>query len=98
MMNLIKTVLPCIALTLIVGACGVRQQRLTITNDLDTAREGEIVEVDLKAVTIDGPLIVTDTEGNEIVSQITADSMLIFPATVGAGSSADYYKIGRAHV
>ncbi len=91
MMNLIKTVLPCIALTLIVGACGVRQQRLTITNDLDTAREGEIVEVDLKAVTIDGPLIVTDTEGNEIVSQITADSMLIFPATVGAGSSADYY-------
>lgn len=91
MMNRLKTVLPCVALAFAAGACTAGQHRLTVTNGLDIARGGEIVEVDTRLLGIDGPMVVTDADGNEVASQITSDSTLIFAATVGPSSSASYF-------
>lgn len=67
---------------------------VTVSNETDVELGQRIVEV--KADDILGKIdadffYVTDAKGVEIPCQVTYDSLIIFPADVAAGSSADFY-------
>lgn len=75
-------------------ACHNKTATITLSNALDFDRRGEIVEIAIDSLrTTVGTgkfLYVTDSEGNEIPSQVTHDNLLIFPTDVKASSSATY--------
>lgn len=81
------------AAMLILASCGRHGNSITVYNDSSLAADGEIVSIPLRDIPcLADPektwkLMAGDTE---LPYQITHDSMFIFPATVGAGASAEY--------
>lgn len=67
---------------------------LTVKNTLNTARNGEIVEVNVSSLMqklkSSNGFVVTDSEGKEIPSQVTFDGKLIFEANIPAKGSSKY--------
>lgn len=68
---------------------------IVVKNNGDINRNGEIIEINLEELKgkLNGSLLhllVVDKLGNHIPSQITHDSLLIFPVDVNAGDSAIY--------
>ena len=63
-----------IAIALFAAALAQAAQ-VEVTNDLDAPRASETIEVKLKQA---GPVIVRDTAGNEVVSQMLGDDTVIF--------------------
>lgn len=89
-----KKYLPISILTVVAASCSHNDSvEVNVANDLAFDRVGETVELPLGD--INGKLqsryfYVTDSQGNEIPSQITHDSLLVFQATVPAGSAVSY--------
>lgn len=90
-----KTFLLAAAVLLAVAAVAADKVTVTVRNTLNTARSGEMVEVDMKQVKtrLDGAqtVVVTDADGREIPSQVTYDGKLIFHAGVAAKGKSVYY-------
>ncbi len=90
-----KTFLLAAAVLLAVAAVAADKVTVTVRNTLNTARSGEMVEVDMKQVKtrLDGAqtVVVTDADGREIPSQVTYDGKLIFQAGVAAKGKSVYY-------
>lgn len=90
-----KTILLAAAVLLALSASAADKVTVTVRNTLNTARSGEMVEVDMKQVKtkLDGAqtVIVTDADGREIPSQVTYDGKLIFQAGVAAKGKSTYY-------
>jgi len=82
------------SLILLSSACTSRNaMEVTVTNSSEIDRSGEIVKVPASAAAQrlgSEYFYVTDSEGNELPSQMTYDGYLIFPATVAAGDIATY--------
>lgn len=80
---------------LFAAGCTSKDVKLSISNPLDIARYGEMVEVKLSSLGYSegASLLVKDTDGNEIPSQITYDGLLIFQADVEAKGTARYSVI-----
>lgn len=66
---------------------------IMLTNGLQVARSGEMVELESKAISsrIGDQFILTDNAGKEVPYQITSDSTLIFQADVAPMSTARYF-------
>lgn len=68
---------------------------ITVNNPLAVERSNEMVEIDISKLNrLDGTgngYLVTDSNGNEIVSQITYDGKLIFSVSVGARGKQCFY-------
>jgi hypothetical protein len=81
----------CLALMAMLPSCS-RSVKVTVSNPLGFERNGEIVEVSLGSLSRlgEGPYVVCDKDGKEIPSQVTSDSLLIFPVDVKADGSATY--------
>lgn len=84
------------------GCDGKKSLTVTVGNSLDFDRENETVEIPLSSIggkLTGANLYVTESNGNEIPSQITSDSMLIFRASVPAGGEAVYriYADDKTH-
>jgi len=62
------------------AAASTQAAQVEVANDLDVARASETVEVKLKQA---GPVVVRDATGNEVVSQMIGDDMVIFQASFG---------------
>ncbi len=95
-----KTILLAAAVLLALTAGAADKVTVTVRNTLNTARSGEMVEVDMKQVKtrLDGAetVVVTDADGREIPSQVTYDGKLIFQAGVAAkGKSVYYVSVGQ---
>lgn len=74
----------------VLTACA-KQPAISVTNDTDTDRINEIVEVTpVPEVLKNGDKALFDSKGEEVPYQITYDGILIFPATVAANSTAAY--------
>lgn len=93
-MKLAHFLLPAMA-TAALLACSQGSKALTVTvsNELDTPRTGETVELPADSILqlLGSPYcLVTTADGKEIPSQITHDGKLIFNADVEAVSTATY--------
>ena len=82
-----------IAAGMLVAACGREEVTVVVANDSDLPRLDEVVELEA------GPILsrlgseycnVLDTEGNVVVSQVTADGYLLFRASADGGSETEY--------
>lgn len=91
-----KTILSCLAASLLLACENNRTMTVTIGNPLDMERSGEMVEVPMAEISDQlkladtAQIVILDAEGVEVPYQITYDEKVIFPVTVGAGSSATY--------
>ena len=91
-----KTILSCLAACLLLACENNRTMTVTIGNPLDMERSGEMVEVPMAEIADQlkladtAQIVILDAEGVEVPYQITYDEKVIFPVTVGAGSSATY--------
>lgn len=91
-----KTILSCLAACLLLACENNRTMTVTIGNPLDMERSGEMVEVPMAEISDQlkladtAQIVILDAEGVEVPYQITYDEKVIFPVTVGAGSSATY--------
>lgn len=77
---------------MMLAACGSKDIDITVVNDSPLAADGEIVGVavaDLPGLREGLPMRLMQGD-TEVPYQLTYDSLLIFPATVAAGSSAVY--------
>ena len=86
-----------LTVALVAGGCTSGPQMVvTVTNPLSAERQGEIIEIPLSDLNKLQPAsgqtyIVTDaTTGAQVPSQVTHDSLLVFPATVSGNATADY--------
>ena len=79
------------AMTVAMTACS-STMKMVVTNDIDIERDGEMAEVDASVIKsrIGERFVITDATGTEIPYQLTHDGLVIFPAKVGASSSATY--------
>lgn len=86
-----------IAFYLLACAVAVSCQKpiaVTVSNDSDSEIGERIVEIKANDVLNDMNadfFYVTDAEGREIPSQLTYDSLIIFPANVSAGASREFF-------
>lgn len=91
-----KTILSCLAASLLLACENNRTMTVTIGNPLDMERSGEMVEVPMAEISDQlkladtAQIVILDAEGVEVPYQITYDEKVIFPVTVGVGSSATY--------
>lgn len=91
-----KTILSCLAACLLLACENNRTMTVTVGNPLDMERSGEMVEVPMAEISDQlkladtAQIVILDAEGVEVPYQITYDEKVIFPVTVGAGSSATY--------
>ena len=78
------------------AGCSSNKQtvEITVTNSTDLNRENEMVEIPVrnleKLAAANGEWVVTDAQHNQVPYQITHDSLLIFPATVGPNQAVVY--------
>lgn len=84
-----------LAASFLAGCTSVPETIVSITNPLPTERSGEIVEIPLSQLSAIAPgagetFVVTDAEGFKVPSQVTHDSLLIFPVSVDGNATADY--------
>ncbi len=79
------------AMTVAMTACS-STMKMVVANDIDIERDGEMAEVDASVIKsrIGERFVITDATGTEIPYQLTHDGLVIFPAKVGASSSATY--------
>lgn len=83
-----------LAVAVFVGCQSHNQLEIVVENPTELLRKGEMVELPSDSVLTELDsryCFVTDAEGNEIPSQITYDSKLIFPVSIDAEESAIYY-------
>ncbi len=85
-----------IALAPLMGACAVNTGQVEVTVENPATASPETAIVELPASDILGRLgsdcfVVTDSEGRELCSQLTHDSLIIFEAAVAPGAKATYY-------
>lgn len=70
------------------------KMEVVVTNPSEVEKVGEVMELSADSVlaVLGSPYCyVTDAAGNEIPSQVTYDSRLIFPVSVAGGESVKYY-------
>ena len=84
------------ALAPLMGACAVNTGQVEVTVENPATASPETAIVELPASDILGRLgsdcfVVTDSEGRELCSQLTHDSLIIFEAAVAPGAKATYY-------
>ena len=83
------TVLAALAL----ASCS-HTHKVYVTNDADAAYDGQLAEMPLAdvraALGADGPFVLLDSSGAQVPYQITYDSLVVFPVTVAAASTAEY--------
>lgn len=74
------------------AACAEKSVEVTVTNDSDSDRDGELVEIYKEHVQTKlrtyGDLIVLDENGAQVPYQLTNDGTILFPVTVKAGGKA----------
>jgi hypothetical protein len=77
---------------ILLSACSRQKIVVSVSNALDIQRQSEIVELDSKCVVdrVGSNFKICDRNNHEVPYQITHDGLLIFPATVGAKSAAQY--------
>lgn len=83
-----------LASALFAGCQSHGKLEVTVENPSELAQSGKVVELSadsLLSLLGSGYCYVTDEVGNEIPSQITYDTKLIFPVSVAAGGTAVYY-------
>ncbi len=83
----------CAGALALLSSCRPNAHSITVINDSDIARCGEIVEIPVDVVPglAEGkPVRILGGDSIEVPYQITHDSLLIFPATVGPRSRAHY--------
>ncbi len=73
---------------LALAACTSKTE-ITVENHSSVDRK-EIVEVDLKSVSVKAPFVVKAATGEDVPYQITHDGLLIFPVSVAANSAASF--------
>jgi len=74
------------------GSCS-RSHVIEVTNDSQLDRTAEITSVvlaDVRGAVGEGDFVLRAADGTEVPYQITYDSLVVFPATVAAGSSVSY--------
>ncbi len=77
---------------LVLASCGGRHA-IEVANTSDIARDGELAEValaDVRRAVGQGTFVLRDSAGNEVPYQLTYDSLVVFPVTVAANSTAAY--------
>ncbi len=83
------------ALLLAAGAGATGRVKMTVSNALSAARDGEMAEVPVAQVRARlgaaEAVVVTDADGREIPSQVTYDGKLIFQVGVAARGKSVYY-------
>ena len=97
-----KKIFSFLAVALMLASCGKQGSlQVTVSNSLNTSRNGELVEVSMEEVSKRLKLkdttqfIVVDETESQVPYQLTHDGNLIFPVEVAAGSSAVYtIKVG----
>jgi hypothetical protein len=85
-------------LSMLLMACNSTEKSLNVvvSNPLNLERVGEMVEIPMETVQSQlnvsdaSSIIMLDENGSEIPFQLTYNQKIIFPATVGAGSSTTY--------
>lgn len=73
---------------------------ITVANQLNEARDGELAEVNANIIKskLDGTgtIVILDADGKEVASQLTYDGKIVFPVGVAAkGKSIYYAKYGN---
>lgn len=74
-------------------SCGNKELTVTIENDTERNLGVRLIELPASEVfdKIDAPFFyVVDADGTEVPSQLTADSLVVFPADVAPGKTAKY--------
>ncbi len=95
-MKLKHLLLAAFAVVALVACSSSKSMKVIVTNPLDTDRVGELVEVYQDDVHTklriynDKTFVVLDSEGKQVPYQITNDGTVLFPASVKAGSEAEY--------
>lgn len=79
------------ALLLIASGCS-QKHTITVANQTDVDANGVMAEAALADVVaaVGSDFVITDANGAEVPYQITSDSLVIFPASVTANSTATY--------
>ena len=72
---------PAVFVIISLFAGTVRAAEIKVTNDLDTVRTNEMVNVDGVGP---GPLLVRDAGGREVTSQMVGDDSVVFQASFAA--------------
>lgn len=94
-MSLITKTMNILLAACCLTGCSVNKQKVevSISNSTDLNRENEMVEIpmhELGHLLADGQLVVMDSQNNQVPYQVTYDSLLIFPATVGPNQNVVY--------
>lgn len=81
-----------ITLAVFVSGCARHEYSISVANDLDFDRNGEVVEMDASEIMAEygKEFIISDNSGKEIPWQVTHDGKLIFPVDVKANSTSEY--------
>lgn len=85
-----------LAASFLAGCSSAPKAIVSVTNPLPSERSGEMVEIPLSQLTQVRPgmnetYVVTDEAGIEVPSQVTHDSLLVFPVSVDGNATADYW-------
>jgi len=95
MKQILITILAIMAGTLHTYAKAADKVTITVTNPINLARSGEMIETDINTILakLGNPanIVVTDADGNEVAWQQTYDGKLIFAAAVPAKGKSIYY-------
>lgn len=85
-----------LAASFLAGCSSAPEAIVSVTNPLPSERSGEMVEIPLSQLAQVRPgtgetYVVTDEAGIEVPSQVTHDSLLVFPVSVDGNATADYW-------
>lgn len=81
-------------MSLFIAACNKSDLSVTVSNNTDTELSTRIVQLpagDVLKKLGSEYFFITDARGREIPSQLTYDSLIIFPADVAAGASEEFF-------
>lgn len=87
-----KCKLLALAALLMMASCAQQGDEIIVENKSDKARVGEMVEVDMKLLKAEAAegVVVRNSKGDVVPSQVTYDGKLIFQCDVEAGAKAEY--------
>ena len=85
-----------LAASFLAGCSSAPEAIVSVTNPLPSERSREMVEIPLSQLAQVRPgtgetYVVTDEAGIEVPSQVTHDSLLVFPVSVDGNATADYW-------
>ncbi len=87
-----KCKLLALAALLMMASCAQQGDEIIVENKSDKARVGEMVEVDMKLLKAEAAegVVVRNSKGDVVPSQVTYDGKLIFQCDVEAGAKVEY--------